>query len=519
MSPHRAIQRDAPVNMLHEGILTVCAAKRGLSNLPQVLSALARSEDLHFAALQPHQEHPWYAFLVQLAAIALNRADAKELPDSEPAWCELLTALTKTEVAWTLVVEDESKPAFMQAPLLEGRSELRKETRFPDEIDILVPAKNHDLKAERIGTPRLEHWVYALVSLQTSQGFLGAGNYGIARMNGGFGNRPCVAIRPQGGLGARFVRDVKLLLDGRNRVIESFGYRKNGLALLWLEPWDGKSSLDLRSLDPYFIEICRRVRLQANETDIAARYGGSRKSRIDDQDRNGDVGDPWTPVDVAQRKSLTVSSSGFGYRLTQSLLLSEQYAPGVAFERGGGEDEPVEFFAWALVRGQGKTEGLHQRVIEIPSAVRGLWASTPTDAREELAERSRTQVAEVDRFVGRVLKPALLTLIQVGPTKLDFRDPRAQRHLDDFDTEVDDRFFVHLWAHANEPDPAKATVAWQKFLEQAGWTVLQRAIDSVSLPSTRRYRAIASAESTFRGAWFNQYSEAATTSDLKKERS
>ena len=477
--------------------------------MPQIFADLTTQPDLQFVALQPHQEHPWYAFLVQLAAIALQRASVRDLPESEDIWREILIGLTEGEEAWTLAVDDDDKPAFLQAPLPDGRQGLRNRARFPDEIDLLVSAKNHDLKVERIPNARPEHWVYALVSLQTAQGFLGAGNYGIARMNGGFGNRPCVAFRPKGGIGTRFIRDVKTLLETRRNVVDRFGYADDGVALVWLEPWDGRSQISVEALDPYFVEICRRVRLEDTEGKLIARYGGSRKARIDDGGRNGDLGDPWTPVEKTKQKSLTVSSSGFRYDLTQALLLSAQYEPGLAL-RKKDDDESIEFYAWALARGQGKTDGIHERVLGVPHRIVRLLAFKPS--HENLENRSQLQLKDVDHFTKKVLKPALLTLIQGGPDKLNFKDARARDYLDAFDARVDDHFFVHLWKHAEDSTVEEATVAWQRILREEGWRILQRAIDASPFPSTRRYRAIARAERTFDGAWFNHFLDAAASS-------
>ena len=138
----------------------------------------------------------------------------------------------------------------------------------PDDLDILVKSKNHDVKQTIVLDSSLEDWVFALVSLQTMAGFLGSGNYGITRMNGGFSARPCLGLAPSdGGIGAHLRFDICRMLNYRDQMLEKYrpNYKKqNGFALIWLEPWDGVEQFDLRQLDPYFIEICRRVRL-ANE--------------------------------------------------------------------------------------------------------------------------------------------------------------------------------------------------------------------------------------------------------------
>ena len=55
-------------------------------SLPALLAALGRDEIRDFPALRPHQRHPWHAFLVQLAAMALHHADRDAIFESEQAW-------------------------------------------------------------------------------------------------------------------------------------------------------------------------------------------------------------------------------------------------------------------------------------------------------------------------------------------------------------------------------------------------------------------------------------------------
>ena len=87
------------------------------------------------------------------------------------------------------MVEDLSRPAFLQPPVPEG--ELRKPPkknkkngkrkpgddwkgcRTPDDLDVLVTSKKHDVKDELVAPTDLEAWAYALCSLQTMQGYPG----------------------------------------------------------------------------------------------------------------------------------------------------------------------------------------------------------------------------------------------------------------------------------------------------------------------------------------------------------
>ena len=155
-------------------------------------------------------------------------------------------------------------------------------------------------------------------------GFLGAGNYGVARMNGGFSARPCVGLAPaDGGLGAHFVHDVRHMLSRRGALLEEYSQyfkERDGIALLWIEPWGGMDSLSLDELDPYFIEICRRVRLVQKGEALAAKRASSKRSRIDGKSAKGDLGDHWTPVERTEVKALSVSAAGFRYDQLFKLL-------------------------------------------------------------------------------------------------------------------------------------------------------------------------------------------------------
>ena len=179
--------------------------------LPGLLAALARDAVRDFPALRPHQRHPWHAFLVQVAALALHRAGAAEPFDDAASWREALLALTPDDpegAAWCLIAPPE-RPAFMQPPDPQGRlSGWKGPLHSPDELDMLVTSKNHDLKAARMGQAEPDDWLMALISLQTQEGFLGAGNYGISRMNGGFASRPALGVAPKAWWGLRWRRDL-----------------------------------------------------------------------------------------------------------------------------------------------------------------------------------------------------------------------------------------------------------------------------------------------------------------------
>lgn len=465
--------------------------------LPEVLAQLSKSEISAFLALRPHQSHAWHAFLVQLGAIALEHGNLAHPPLDPAPWASLLLELSAgSEAPWCLLVDDPGLPAFLQPPVPEGNlAGFKKRMETPDALDVLITAKNHDLKAQRMGHPSPEHWLFALLTLQTMEGFLGAGNYGIARMNGGFASRPAVSIAPGQHLGARFRRDLAVLQEAGPGLRSRHNYApQGGLALLWLEPWDGASSLSMEACHPYFIEVCRRIRLSESEGSLMALGVPTKTRRLQAEDLKGNTGDPWTPVNKGEGKALTVQGAGFTYLLFHDLLLTGNYEEGVAQRIRPADGEGAEVLGWVLVRGQGKTEGLHERRIPLPPAVRIRLGNS--QARNELGAMAQRRIDATAMMRGKVLRLALCSLFQAGADELDFKDDRPGKWLERFEDRVDRIFFEELWDDLALA-PADADRRWERRLVGLAREELNLAIRGIPLPSVRRYRAVASAERLF----------------------
>ena len=480
------------------------------ANLPTVLARLARGDEVDFARLRPHQEQPWSQFLVQVGALALARADEAELPDTADAWRDLLLHLTDGAVEpWTLVVEDLSKPAFFQPPVPEGSlAGFTNDATTPEVLDILVTAKNHDVKSERVAAPQADAWVYGLVTLQTMQGFSGRDNYGIARMNGGFASRPWVGLAPGRRWADRFARDVRMTLDQRPAMLADaeLGYDDDGLGLLWTEPWDGKTALRVDQLDPFFVEICRRVRLVDDGGTLHVRWTTTKTARVDAKHLLGNLRDPWTPTrrKGEQVTALTVAESGLHYRLVSQLLIpSGEYEPAVAqalrAEDRAADGDPL-FLTKVLVRGQGKTGGLHERAVPVPA--RAFAHLFDAEARKTLAQLAEQRIDRVAKVQSKILRPTICTLIQGAPDSLNFKDDRAKPFVDRLDQEVDQIFFEQLWADL-EVSPEEQALRWNRTLAELARAIFEHAIDHAPSPEARHYRAIAKAERRFYGAGYS----------------
>jgi len=419
------------------------------------------------------------------------------LPDSEDGWRDLLLGLSDGQAeAWELVVDDWSKPALLQPPVVvdANRADYKSRLATPDALDMLVTAKNHDVKQERMGEASAEDWLFALVTLQTTEGFLGAGNYGISLMNGGFASRMSLGVRPSGGgAAAAFGRDVRrLVADARGRV-----NRRAGLALVWTEPWDGTRSFDFTELDDLYVEVCRRVRLRDGARRIEALAAGSKCARVAAAELKGKTGDPWAPVKADQSSSHTPSGAGFGYRQIAALLDRKKIAlPRLAELHESDAREGLSIVAAALVRGQGKTEGLHRRAVRA-SRVEELYEGGPEVVLDRVGGAANRCAGEASE-AGRRLRRALMLLVQGGPDQARLDDDAAGRKVEPwvrrYDGLIDRAFFAEpFWIEAANPAGPSPDDrrGWREWLRARAVTVLEQAAEAAPRTAMRRVRAVA----------------------------
>lgn len=462
--------------------------RRGMTTLPGILAKLAAGELGDYPRVRTHQFHPWSMFLPQLAAIALHRAGKKDPRVSESDWRAMLLSLTdNAHEPWCLLVDDLSKAAFFQPPVPEATKNWALEENWdfvdrPDEIDILVTSKAHDVKESRLDCSVPEFWVYALVTLETMQGYPGRGYNPISRMKGGYGNRPRVGLAADTSLAARFLRDVDVLLDCWASLLKR-GFSDKGVSLVWTLPWDGNKSLDAHDLSPHFIEICWRIRcFSANGIHCA--YTTTTNRRCLATIENGDVGDPWIPVKRAGG-ALTVGSSGFNYELLTHLLLGDDYEQAAAQVIRPGDSDPVLFLAAALVRGQGKTEGLHERTLVLAGEVKRRLGQP--DQRAALGRRAAAHVEQAKKMRSKVLFPALMALA-LGEKPVE----------DNFYSRIDEVFFSELFRTLDREEQ-NAQLEWELRLTEIAESEIKCVIERCTLADAQRYRAIAKAEALFRG--------------------
>ncbi len=492
-------------------------ASRVEASLPEVYAALMADQVDAFPALRPHQRHSWHAFLVQLGAMAMHRAGRSEPPDDPDEWLRIIRGLTESDhpddEPWQLVVDDITKPAFMQPPASskDRETDYKSAVATPDQLDVLVTAKNHDLKSAVAVQADVDDWVFALITLQTMEGYSGAGNHGISRMNGGFASRPAFALAPQGGLGAHVRRDIIALVGYRPELLDDYAFypAHGGAALLWTIPWDGTPSevLPLRRLDMLYIEICRRVRLRSSADDqLHAIRTSSKATRIEGKELKGRTGDPWTPVNDAKGGlPLTLGRGGFTYKRTTDYLLEWRHPallrPTQSERRS---PETMQLVARAMVRGQGKTEGYHERMI--PLREKTIQGFGRTQGVEGLGEIAKKRIEEIGK-VQRILSHAIQVFAARGDSDKVSPEGRALARpwLNRLDEIVDARFFESLQDEFEAEESQRQEVGNQWLINGRDGVInharalLHDAADSLPCPAIHRYKARVNAEGLFEG--------------------
>jgi CRISPR system Cascade subunit CasA len=464
----------------------VRSGSQHLATLPGLLARLAHDEVSDFPGVRAHQFHPGCMFLTQLAALALRARRETELRISEGDWTTRILDLTAgRHEPWSLVVPDLSQPAFMQPPVPEGTVADWQAVDTPDELDVLVTSKQHDVKTGVVRGDDVQLWAVALVVLQTTQGYPGRGYNQSSRMKGGYGNRARVGVMGGVSPGSRFTRDVAVHLDAWPTLL-SRGYTEDGIALVWTAAWDGATSLAMPQLRPHFIEVCQRQRMEASSgSKMWSRYTTTQARRCLPDVKDGDVGDPWIPIERDGGGALTVGASGFHYALVSRLLFTGDYEPAAAQQIRASDSDPILLGFAATARGQGKTEGVHERVVPLPGRARRMLGAA--DGRAQLGRRSALYIEVAKKTRSHVLFPALKRLASGGDAFPDQLDDR-----------IDECFFEHLFEHLDASDD-DARTAWAQALIRLARLELETAITRTALPDARRYRLIADAEGLFSG--------------------
>ena len=485
---------------------------RAEASLPEVYAALLDDRVEAFPALRPHQRHAWHAFLVQLGAMALHQAGRIEPPPAAGEWRELLRALTPhwpNDEPWHLVVDDITQPAFMQPPARaqERAADYKSAVNTPDELDMLVTSKNHDLKAAVVLDAKTDDWLFALVTLQTMEGYGGRYNYGISRMPSGYGNRPAFSFTPSIRPGAHVRRDMAALLEYRQAILDEYELSNSGLRLLWLEPWDGTKAepLLISQLDPFYLEVCRLVRLRFLPGGLQAIRTGSDDRRI--KDAKGLTGDPWAPVSNTTNARGTppafLGARKFSYeQVTDGLFSPDWKQPPLlrltSYDREAGDT--LHLVARGMVRGEGGTSGYHERTIPLRPKVMQVFGRP--EGPKELEDLARERIADIGK-VQSILRNAIAAFAAYGNGS---NGSRANPWANKLGEIVDARFFDDLQTEFEQDTREERERTRNRWLHNNNdgvidhaSNILKAATESLPCPSIYRYKARVRAESIFWG--------------------
>lgn len=511
------------MNLLVDSVIRVRTSEgAGRNNLPELMALLGEDKVESLPGLQRHQEDAFHVFLCYLAGVVLSRTGSPEPKQDADYWREGIRDLTRQEgcaddSVWTLVVEDPTKPAFMQPPSPDNatfKRDFKPKAATPDALDVMQTAKNHDVKSTRSTTSDLEAWLFALVSMQTTIGFLGAGNQGVSRMNGGFGSRPFVTWRGGFRFGPRFSRDVGSLIEQRPALLAPpYPYSPNGKTLLWIDAWDGATSLSMSSLDPFYIEIARRIRITPHQGGFTALGASSAKTRIAAKEHAGNLGDPWIPINNKTNGALTVPESGLTPQLLRDLIFGDGNLRPAAMQEPPQTPNSGWFSASVLVRGQGTTDGFHEATIRIPEKARPVLFGGGIQ-RDRLAIFSK-QGLDLAKEIRNGLASALFSLMEGGPSDINFENKQVKEWVNSathpFTLNWNHHYFDWLWSTLDATDDDTALRPWFEQLRKLAQDTLDRAMARAPLRGGRSYRARTKAQGLFIGSLFKhfpQYMEA-----------
>lgn len=510
------------MNVLNDPILRT-HTRRGsmLWSLPTLLAGLGEDDSIQLAAIQRHQQDVVHVFLCQLAVMVLARSGACVPTQSEAFWRSGLLALTggAGERAWDVLAVDPAQAAFLQppSPAADGAVYGSKAVT-PDQLDLLLTAKNHDVKTARAVGAGLDEWVYALIDVQTADGYLGRGNHGIARMNGGYGTRVIAELIRSPDPAPRWRDAVPRLFQHREEILAApFGYRADGLGLVWTMPWDGRTSLPLAGLDPCWIDACRRLRLrQRPDGSVEAAAAPTDAPRVAAKELRGVVGDPWLLIDTSGggdaigAKALHVSTEGFTADVLRRVLFDDGILPSLLRQPGPDWREEAHLVVSGLVRGQGTTGGFREASVVVPAAQKPRLFGSP-GIRQPLADLARMGVEQAGTMLHRVLKRAVFAFIEGGPDEVNLDRPAAQAWwracAGQFEALWSADYFPWLWSVETPDDFAASLHPWVKTLRIHAEAVLGHAQAALPRHSAHSYGARVKSERVFRAGLYRQFPE------------
>lgn len=452
-------------NLLKDRIIPVEVwnGEREFCTLGGVLAALTQGRVKSFPHLRDHQIQAWHTFLVQLAVMAIDEAAGADSPKQMTSlmWDDALYSIGGWYTTWELVVDDLTKPAFLQPPHptessidyeapTKGEFEYGEDPRrTPDALSVLFTNRQHSMKAEYLRDAQPIDWVYALVTRQTLGYFSKGGGgakcyYSISRVNSNFGNRLEMHVVPSIMWPDLFNTNVQQVLRG-NQIPD-----RDKIRLAWTEPWRGVKgqTIPAEEVSPLFIDVANRIRLLEGEGGIVARIAATACIRVE---QSGELCNPWQPTDCKKGKPASASEERrLRYDVVAPMIFGLGWnMPDCLRPVTDGRDGPQQIEIRGMPRTQGKVLGIFHRQIEVPEDVLPLLGHPDGD----LAEEAEIRLDQCDTFLDEVFKPAVC-YVSNPPEKEQFaarwpsddnRQSVVKNWMNALRWKIDKCFFPRLW--------------------------------------------------------------------------
>ena len=199
-----------------------------------------------------------------------------------------------------------------------------------------------------------------------------------------------------------------------------------------------------------------------------------------------------------QENAVTISGNGFGFREVSRYLDRDRYQLPELAKPQTSDGDTVYLVARTLVRGQGKTEGYHEREIPLRSRMTSMLRNQ--NGRITLAAEAKERVEYV-REVSSILRHAVKTYLQNGVSTGQIRNEH-QKIINDcgrcMQQTVEADFWERLQDGIESDDQNLERAEWVHWSLVPQASALLESIQKTGLCHTRdRFRAIAESSDLF----------------------
>ena len=316
-------------------------------------------------------------------------------------------------------------------------------------------------------------------------------------------------------------------MEWRQEILNEYPMSDTGIALLWTVPWDGTKAepLLLTEMEPFYIEICRRIRMRWSANELSAVRAKSEVGGKRLVDVKGLTGDPWAPIsNIANAQGTPHKFLDWEYKFGYARVVAGLTSPDwkqpyllrlAQFDKGFNGD--MILVARGMIRSEGLrlvTKGYHERIIPIRRKLRSAIGrrAGSGDAMDDVGRIANERIKQA-AIVQGLLKESIETFIVQGQIprlrKLTEDDRRRVRNYSsELDAIIDSTFFEDLQVEFEEDDADERDRIRNKWLlndkDDDGVInharhILADAQDALPCRTLQRYRARVRSDSVFKG--------------------